>query len=73
MNSYGVTHRLLRPARLPISPPPRNLTMRLYIIYGAKSSKLNTNILIRYNLSVCLFDLIDILCVIVYNCMRTII
>ena len=25
LNSYGVTHRLLRPARLPISPPPRDL------------------------------------------------
>ncbi len=25
MNSYGVTHRLLRPARLPISPPPQNV------------------------------------------------
>ncbi len=23
LNSYGVTHRLLRPARLPISPPPQ--------------------------------------------------
>ena len=43
MNSYGVTHRLLRPARLPISPPPRNL-YTVYIISYAKSSKLNINI-----------------------------
>ena len=37
LNSYGVTHRLLRPARLPISPPPQ--TLKLYIVCAALSSK----------------------------------
>ena len=46
LNSYGVTHRLLRPARLPISPPPhdilgllallRSITIIHYLLYNCQ-------------------------------------